>query len=97
MPYEFVNSSIKELTVKNLLIESADTPTTYIPAKDLELISLEEIINASRTNEQSEQFIDMTDNKFRQVDSVLNNIDFSIYQSLENRNLKDFVSDINKQ
>jgi len=97
MPYEFVNSSIKELTVKNLLIKSADRPTTYIPAKDLELISLEEIINASRTNEQSEQFIDMTDNKFRQVDSVLNNIDFSIYQSLENRNLKDFVSDINKQ
>ncbi len=97
MPYEFVNSSIKELTVKNLLIESADTPTTYIPAKDLELISLEEIINASRTNEQSEQFIDMTDNKFRQVDSVLNNIDLSIYQSLENRNLKDFVSDLNKQ
>ena len=97
MPYEFVNSSIKELTVKNLLIESADSPTTYIPAKDLELISLEEIINASRTNEQSEQFIYMTDNKFRQVDSVLNNIDFSIYQSLENRNLKDFVSDINKQ
>jgi len=97
MPYEFVNSSIKELTVKNLLIKSADRPTTYIPAKDLELISLEEIINSSRTNEQSEQFIDMTDNKFRQVDSVLNNIDFSIYQSLENRNLKDFVSDINKQ
>lgn len=97
LPYDFVYSSIKDLKSKNLIIESADTPTTYIPAKDLELISLEEIINASRTNEQSEQFIDITENKFRQVDSVLNDIDSSIYGSLGKVNLKDFVSDINKQ
>jgi len=96
MPYEFVYSSIHDLTVKNLIIESADSPTTYIPAKDIELIKLEEIINASRTNEQSEKFIDMTDNKFMQVDTVLNEIDSSIYKSLGNMNLKDFVSEVNK-
>ena len=37
MPYEFVYSSIKDLCEKNLLVESADTPTTFLPAKELEL------------------------------------------------------------
>ena len=92
MPYEFVYSSIKDLTAKNLLVESADTPTTYIPAKDLELISLEEIINASRTNEQSEIFINETGSSFSQVDLVLSNIDSSIYGSLGNKSLKDMVT-----
>ena len=95
MPYEFVYSSIKELTGKNLLIESSDNPTTYIPARDLELISLEEIINISRTNEKSEHFISLTDKKFMNVDSVLNTIDSSIYESLGKKNLKDLVSDLN--
>ncbi len=96
MPYEFVHSSIKDLTLKKLIIESADSPTTFIPAKDLELINLEEIINASRTNEQSEQFIEMTDNRFEKVDTILKEIDSSIYNSLGKVNLKDFVSDVNK-
>ncbi len=92
MPYEFVYSSIKDLTAKNLLVESADTPTTYIPAKDLELISLEEIINASRTNEQSEIFINETRSSLSQVDLVLSNIDSSIYGSLGNKSLKDILT-----
>lgn len=91
MPYEFVHSSIKELQLNNLLIESADSPTTYIPAKDPELISLKEIINVSRTNQQSENFMNKTENNLREVDRVLNDIDSSIYESLEKMNLKEFV------
>ena len=84
MPYEFVYSSIKDLKLKNLITESADSPTTYLPAKDLELISLEEIVNASRTNEMSENFIESTDNNFGKVDTVLESIDSSIYSSIGN-------------
>ena len=92
MPYEFVYSSIKDLSEKNLLVESADTPTTYLPAKELELISLEEIVNASRTNEQSEIFIIETDSNLGRVDHVLAEIDSSIYRSLAGMTLKDLVT-----
>lgn len=92
MPYEFVHSSIRELSMNNLIIESAESPTTYIPAKDLELISLEEIINVSRTNQQSENFISKTETNLKEVDRVLNDIDTSIYESLEKMSLKDLVN-----
>ncbi len=92
MPYEFVHSSIRELSMNNLIIESAESPTTYIPAKDLELISLEEIINVSRTNQQSENFINKTETNLKEVDRVLNDIDTSIYESLEKMSLKDLVN-----
>jgi len=92
MPYEFVFSSITELKKKNLLVESSESPTTYLPAKNLALISLREIIYTSRTNEQSEIFINKTDENFVDVDSILNNIDSSIYESLDNKSLKDLVN-----
>jgi len=92
MPYEFVFSSITELKKKNLLVESSESPTTYLPAKNLALISLREIIHTSRTNEQSEIFINKTDENFVDVDSILNNIDSSIYESLDNKSLKDLVN-----
>ena len=92
MPYEFVHGSIKELVSSELLIQSTDSPTTYLPSKDLELISLEEIINVSRSNEQSEKFINETDSSFTRVDSVLDSIDSSIYASLGNKSLKDLLS-----
>ena len=92
MPYEFVHGSIKELVSNELLVQSTDSPTTYVPSKDLELISLEEIINVSRSNEQSEKFINKTDSSFSQVDTILESIDSSIYESLGNKNLKDLLT-----
>ena len=92
MPYDFVHNSIIELKNKDLIIETADLPTTYIPARDLELISLKEIVHTARTNEQSEMFINRTDKGFSEVDSILNSMDLSIYETLENTSLKDMVS-----
>ena len=81
-----------ELKDRNLIVQTADSPTTYIPAKDLELISLKEIIDTSRINEKSERFINQTDIDFVDVDSVIESMDDSIYKTLENRNLKDLVN-----
>ena len=91
MPYDFVHHSIMELKNKNLIVETADSPTTYIPAKDLELISLKEIVSTARTNEQTELFINKTEKSLSGVDTVLNNMDTSIYESLGNKSLKDLV------
>ncbi|MGI9534255.1 MAG: YhjD/YihY/BrkB family envelope integrity protein [Thermodesulfobacteriota bacterium] len=92
MPYDFVSHSITELKNKNLIIETTESPTTYLPARDLELISLKEIIYTARTNEQSEMFIDKTGKSLSDVDSILKNIDLSINESLENKSLKDLVN-----
>lgn len=93
MPYEFVHNSIRELVSNDLLVESVNSPTTYLPSKDLEVIGLKEIINISRSNEQSEKFTNKTGNNLGKVDMVLKNIDQSIYDSLEERSLKDLVTD----
>ena len=91
MPYDFVYNSLMELKSSNLIIETAESPTTYIPAKDLELITLKEIVHTARSNEKSEMFMNKTAEEFSEVDSIIENMDSSIYERLENKSLKDLI------
>lgn len=80
---------IKQLLNKNLLNETADTPTTYIPAYDLETISVYDIISAIRcsgeTKSHALNLIETEDD----VKQLQKEIDESIERSLKQKSLKD--------
>lgn len=80
---------IKQLLNKNLLNETADTPTTYIPAYDLETISVYDIISAIRcsgeTKSHALNLIEAEDD----VKQLQKEIDESIERSLKQKSLKD--------
>jgi membrane protein len=80
---------IKQLLNKNLLNETADTPTTYIPAYDLETIPVYDIISAIRcsgeTKSHALNLIETEDD----VKQLQKEIDESIERSLKQKSLKD--------
>jgi len=43
LPQESIESTIKELEEKNLILEVGEDPVFYLPAKDIEAITLTEI------------------------------------------------------
>ncbi len=80
---------IKQLLNKHLLNETADTPTTYIPAYDLETIPVYDIISAIRcsgeTKSHALNLIETEDD----VKQLQKEIDESIMRSLKQKSLKD--------
>ncbi|MFK5912856.1 MAG: YihY/virulence factor BrkB family protein [Woeseiaceae bacterium] len=80
---------IKQLLNKELLIETAAIPTTYIPAYDLDTLSLDKIISAIRcsgeTKNHALEFIEIDDN----VKQIQKEIDGSIKKLLKQKTLKD--------
>ena len=80
---------IKQLLNINLLNETADTPTTYIPAYDLETISAYDIISAIRcsgeTKSHALNLIETEDD----VKQLQKEIDESIERVLKQKSLKD--------
>ena len=80
---------IKQLLNKNLLNETTDTPTTYIPAYDLETISAYDIVSAIRcsgeTKSHALNLIETEDD----VKQLQKEIDESIERSLKPKSLKD--------
>lgn len=91
MPYDSIVKSLKNLEKNNLLIETADEPPKYLPAKDIELITLKDIISSARTNNQSEIIISKS-KTYSEVNSLMDKIDGSIYDTLGNKTLRDIVS-----
>ena len=80
---------ITQLLNANLLNETTDTPTTYIPAYDLETISASDIVSAIRrsgeTKSHALNLIETEDN----VKLLQKEIDESIERSLKQKSLKD--------
>lgn len=80
---------IKQLVNKKLLKITAETPATYVPAYDLDTISVYDIISAIRrsgeTKSHSLDLIDAEDN----VKNLQKEIDGSLEQLLKNKSLKD--------
>jgi membrane protein len=80
---------INQLLNKKLLKETADTPTTYIPAYDLETVSLYDIISSIRCSGENPShalgLIETEDD----VKQLQKEIDESIEQLLKQKSLKD--------
>lgn len=80
---------IKQLVNKKLLEETAESPVTYLPAYDLETISVYDIISAIRCSGETKiHALDLI-NAENDVKNLQNEIDKSLETLLKHKSLKD--------
>ena len=90
LPHEPVEEAVNDLTQHNLIIETADQPPCFVPSRALEKITLKEIVDATRTNYET----DLVEKKYlsmREVDLVTGKVESAIDAALGETSLKDLV------
>jgi membrane protein len=90
LPHEPVEEAVNDLTQHNLIIETADLPPCFVPSRVLEKITLKEIIDATRTNYET----DLVEKKYlsmHEVDLVTGKVESAINDALGETSLKDLV------
>jgi membrane protein len=90
LPHEPVEEAVNDLTQHNLIIETADLPPCFVPSRALEKITLKEIIDATRTNYET----DLVEKKYlsmHEVDLVTGKVESAINDALGETSLKDLV------
>jgi len=90
LPQESVDTTLSELKDKNLILEVGDDPTFYLPAKDIEVITLAEIIDAARTNRET-PLLEKRYLANPEIDQITEHIDDAIHGALGKMTLKDLV------
>ncbi len=92
LPQESVDRALSELQDKKLILETGEDPSYYLPAKDLEVITLNEIINAARTNKET-MLLESRYLSNPQIDKITGDVDNAIHDALGQKTLKDIVLD----
>jgi len=90
LPHESVDTTLNELKDKNLILEVGDDPIFYLPAKDIEVITLAEIIDAARVNKETP----LLENRYLaepEIDQITEHVDDAIHNALGEMTLKDLV------
>lgn len=84
--------TLKNLVDNKLLSETNEEPTSYLPSKDLEKITVKDVLKSVRSNSINEQFIETNYLTEPVVNDVMNKIDNSIDTAVKEMNFKDLVS-----
>lgn len=91
LPREPVEETIRELMQKNLLVETRDNPPVLMPARSLEKITVGDIVEAVRTNDET----DLIERKYLSlpaVDEVTSNMENARKEALGGITLKDLIT-----
>lgn len=90
IPDEAVAEIIYDLESSNIIIDVADEPASYIPSRDIESITLKEVLEAVREDRSSPL---MDENLLSQesVNSVIKDVENAIYGSLGDSTVRDLV------
>jgi membrane protein len=92
LPIEAVQEVLGELEKKSLLVESGAEPPEYLPARDIDMIKLHDILYSVRTAEEDGgvafegRFLSMPE-----IDSVIDSVDSAVVSALGDRSLKQLV------
>lgn len=91
IPAEFVRDVISLLQEKGLLIPTQSEPPAYLPGKDLDVITLDEIIRAVRAAGEGDTAPGTSLSSLAEVETVMSHIEEGITASLEKQTLRDLV------
>ncbi len=75
----------------SLVLETADDPPAYLPAKDIETIPLQEILDAVRGADSGTSPLEIQAASVAEVDRVIKSLDDAISGQLGRKTLKDIV------
>jgi membrane protein len=91
LPIDPVDDVLTLLEQNSLIIETADDPPAYIPARDIETISLKELLNAVRVAEKEALLVEDRLVSIPEVDGVIGTLENAFDDTLGKRTLKDIV------
>ena len=92
MPVETTQDMLTILEKNGLIIESGDETPAYLPSKDTETITLQEIINTVRCSEEKFCYKYIQSMSIPQVDAIMKKVEVQITSGLSNKTLKDLFS-----
>ena len=84
--------SLSNLVESKIITETNEEPTSYLPAKDLEMITVIDVLKSVRSNSANENFIETNYLTEPVVNDIMNKIDSSIDSAVKEINFKDLVS-----
>lgn len=93
VPTDLLSTTLDHLVKNGLVLEIIDKDTTYVPAKDLDAITLHELIDITRNANDST--IGNTPTQ-AEVEDILTSLDQAYVSALGNKTLRDWISEHNK-
>jgi membrane protein len=97
VPSEFVREVLSILEEKGLLVPTHTEPPAYLPAKDLETITLNEIIASVRISGEDTHSDSKSLASIPEINGIMKHIEQAITLSLDKQTLKDLVLTADKQ
>lgn len=91
LPVDAVHDVLILLEKNGILLESGDDPPAYIPAKDIETITLRELLNIVRIANGGTRAVDNHFSTVPEIESLLNSLDTAATDTLAGKTLKDLV------
>jgi membrane protein len=91
LPFEPIYDVIELLEKNGLIVESNDDPSGYLPARDIETITLSSLAGAVRVADDVTLSIEKQVSTVPAVEAVLESMDSAISASLGEKSLKDVV------
>jgi membrane protein len=97
VPSEFVREVISILEEKGLLVPTQSEPPAFLPAKDLDTITLNEIISTVRISGEETHGASKSLVSIPEINGIMKHIEQAITLSLDKQTLKDLVQSAEKQ
>ncbi|NOZ24633.1 MAG: YihY/virulence factor BrkB family protein [Nitrospirae bacterium] len=91
LPVEPVQDVITLLTDKGFIVETADDPPAYLPARDIERIRLRDLLGSVRSAEEGSCLTEKRFHSVPEVDGVISRMDEAIEAALGDDTLRDLV------
>lgn len=92
LPLEPVQEVLGRLEIKGLMLKSGAEPPEYLPAKDIETISILEVMRAIREPGKDSRAIEERYLSMPELDAVMRELDEATGTTLGNRTVKDLVA-----
>jgi membrane protein len=91
LPLEPVQGILGVLEKKGLIVKTGDDPPVYLPAKDIEKITLKEVFNSVRVAEEETFLIEERFLSIPEIDKVIKRIDNAIEKTLGEDTIKNLI------
>ncbi|MEW6602949.1 MAG: YihY/virulence factor BrkB family protein [Nitrospirota bacterium] len=88
---EPVDEILTSLKKNSLILETGDDPPAFLPARDIETITLQNILNAVRTADSGPLTFESQPVSVPEVDRVMTSLEGAISGELGNTSLKDII------
>ena len=91
LPVEPVQNVLSLLERSNLIVETHDEPPAYLPARDIETITLKELLNSVRMAEKGAYLMEHGMHSVQEVEKVLKRFDDALDDTLGDETIKNLV------